>query len=73
MLRSSSLADDPMMRRLLTDLDLILTQIAAYSERGTTRPEELDLIEESISKRGIISKLRTTIPARAVPGNSRGL
>lgn len=72
MLRSSSLADDPMMRRLLTDLDLILAQIAAYSERGTTRPEELDLIEESISKRGIISKLRTTIPAR-VPGNSRGL
>jgi hypothetical protein len=73
MLRSSSLAADPVMRRLLTDLDLILNQIAIYSERGTTHTEELDLIEESISKRGIISKLRTTIPARAVPGNSRGL
>jgi hypothetical protein len=73
MLRSSSLAADPVMRRLLTDLDLILNQIAVYSERGTTRPEDLDLIEESISKRGIISKLRTTIPARAVPGNMRGL
>ena len=73
MLRSSSLADDPIMRRLLTDLDLILSQIAVYSERGTTRPDELDLIEESINKRGIISKLRTTIPARAIPGNARGL
>jgi hypothetical protein len=73
MLRSSSLAADPVMRRLLTDLDLILSQIAAYSERGTTRPDELDLIEESISKRGIISKLRTTIPARATPGDARGL
>jgi hypothetical protein len=73
MLRSSSLAADPVMRRLLTDLDLILNQIAVYSERGTTRPDELDLIEESISKRGIISKLRTTIPARAIPGNARGL
>jgi hypothetical protein len=73
MLRSSSLANDPIMRRLLTDLDLILNQIAVYSERGTARAEELDLIEESISQRGIISKLRTTIPARAVPGNSRGL
>jgi hypothetical protein len=73
MLRSSSLAADPVMRRLLTDLDLILNQIAAYSERGATHPEELDLIEESITKRGIISKLRTTIPARAIPGNMRGL
>jgi hypothetical protein len=73
MLRSSSLAADPVMRRLLTDLDLILNQIAVYSERGTTRPDELDLIEESISKRGIISKLRTTIPAQEIPGNSRGL
>lgn len=73
MLRSSSLAADPVMRRLLTDLDLILNQIAVYSERGTSRPEDLDLIEESISKRGIISKLRTTIPARAVPGMTRGL
>lgn len=60
LLESSPAADDPTMRRLLQDLDLIIAQIVQYASHGTTNPEELDLIERSIQKRGIMTKLRGT-------------
>jgi hypothetical protein len=64
MLESSAATQDPTMKRLLEDLDLVITQIVQYSTRGTHDPDELDLIEQSITKRGVITKLRTTLPAR---------
>lgn len=60
LLESSPAADDPTMRRLLQDLDLVIAQIVQYASHGTTNPEELDLIERSIQKRGIMTKLRGT-------------
>ena len=45
----------------------MLAQIKQYVTRGTNNPEDLDLIEQSIIKRGVINKLRSTIPARNVP------
>ena len=65
LLESSPAADDPTMRRLLQDLDLVIAQIVQYASHGTTNPEELDLIERSIQRRGIMTKLRGTTPARA--------
>ena len=67
MLEASAASDDPMMKRLLEDLDLVLAQIKQYVTRGTNNPEDLDLIEQSIIKRGVITKLRSTIPPRNVP------
>jgi hypothetical protein len=67
MLEASSASDDPMMKRLLEDLDLVLAQIKQYVTRGTNNPDDLDLIEQSIIKRGVITKLRSTIPPRNVP------
>jgi hypothetical protein len=67
LLEASPAVDDPVMKRLLEDLDLIIAQIAVYSARGTNNPEELDLIEQSINQRGVIPKLRSTMPA---PTNS---
>jgi hypothetical protein len=67
LLEASAAADDPVMKRLLEDLDLIIAQIAVYAARGTNNPEELDLIEQSINQRGVIPKLRSTMPA---PTNS---
>jgi hypothetical protein len=64
MLEASPAADDPMMKRLLEDLDLVITQIVQYVTRGTNSADELDLIEQSINKRGVITKLRSTLPAR---------
>jgi hypothetical protein len=70
LLEQSQVADDPTMRRLLQDLDLVLAQIARYVARGTVDTEELDLIEESINKRGVITKLRSSLPVRLTPAGT---
>lgn len=67
MLEASSVSNDPTMKRLLEDLDLVIAQIARYVTRGTNNPDDLDLIEQSINKRGVINKLRSTLPARTTP------
>ena len=70
MLASSPLAYDPTMKRLLEDLDLILVQIGQYVTRGTVDREELDLIEQSINTRGVITKLRSSLPVRNAPAGT---
>jgi hypothetical protein len=70
LLESSQASRDPVMRRLLEDLDLVISQIVQYTTRGTTDPEELEFIEQSINKRGVMSKLRSTIPARGIPAGT---
>ena len=63
-LLQASAADDPTMKRLLDDLELVLVQIAQYRSAGPHRAEELELIEHSIERRGVIGKLHTNTPAR---------
>jgi len=70
LLEASPVANDPTMRRLLEDLDLVIAQIARYVARGTVNTEELDLIEESINKRGVVTKLRSSLPARLTPAGT---
>jgi hypothetical protein len=69
LLEASSATKDPTMKRLLGDLDLVITQIAQYASRGTNDPDELDLIEQSIHKRGVIAKLRR-LPDRDFPAGT---
>lgn len=64
MLEASPATTDPVMKRLLEDLDLVIAQIVQYSAHGTNNPDELDLIGQSINKRGVITKLRGTLPGR---------
>lgn len=59
MLESSPAADDPTMRRLLEDLELVISQIVRYGNQGTHRAEDLDLIERSIDHRAVLTKLRS--------------
>jgi hypothetical protein len=70
MLETSVATDDPTMKRLLEDLELVLAQIKQYVTRGTNNPDDLDLIEQSIIKRGVINKLRSTAPARNIPAGT---
>ena len=72
MLESSPAAQDPVMKRLLEDLDLVLAQISQYSGRATHGADDLDLIEESIAQRGVMTKLRATIPAPTTASAIRG-
>jgi hypothetical protein len=70
LLEASQASNDPVMKRLLEDLDLVISQIVQYTTRGTTNQEELDLIEQSINRRGVISNLRSTILSRKIPAGT---
>ena len=69
-LLQASAAEDPTMKRLLDDLELVLVQIAQYKSANPHRAEELELIEHSIERRGVIGKLHTNIPARVAPAGT---
>jgi hypothetical protein len=70
LLQTAAAQQDPTMKRLLDDLELVLVQIAQYSSTGPHRAEELELIQHSIERRGVIGKLRTTIPVRLAPSGT---
>lgn len=70
MLEASPVTQDPTMKRLLDDLDLVIVQIAQYTTNGKHNPDDLDLIEQSINKRGVITKLRSSLPGRTLPAGT---
>jgi hypothetical protein len=70
LLQASAAQEDPTMKRLLDDLELVLVQIAQYTSAGPHHAEELELIEHSIARRGVIGKLHTNIPARVAPAGT---
>lgn len=55
--------DDPALTRLLEDLELVLMQISQYTSDG--RRGDLDAINQSLDRRNVLPKLRSTIPAGA--------
>jgi len=54
----SPAGQDPRLRALLEDLELVLAQIAQY-EHG----EDTQLIDQSLEQRGVLLRLRAQIPA----------
>lgn len=56
LLLDSRAGRDPQLGELLSDLELVLVQIASAGEHGGT---EKELIEEGIEKRQLLTKLRT--------------
>jgi hypothetical protein len=61
---------DPQMRGLLEDLELVLVQITQLSaEHGH---EEVDLITEGLKQRGLLSRLRSAIPAGSAATSAQG-
>lgn len=61
LLLDSPAAQDPIFRSLLEDLELVLVQIAGMPEEG--RDEEMEMVSEGLETRGLLSRLRTAIPA----------
>ncbi len=56
----SPAADDPRLRTLLEELELVLAQIAQLDARDAA---ELDLVARGLEHRGVLPRLRTAIPA----------
>jgi hypothetical protein len=66
LLMDSPVADEPRMRRLLEDLDMVLAQIAQLSaERGM---DPTDLIVRAMEDNGVLLRLRSAAPAGRMLG-----
>lgn len=60
MLQDSPIARDLALKTLLDDVELVLAQIAQYSD---DRAGDLEFIDQGIEQRGVMLKLRSAIPA----------
>ncbi len=63
LMQSSPIAADAGVRALLEDVELVLAQIAQFSADDGS--DELDFIDRSMTQRGVLLKLRSTVAARA--------
>lgn len=70
LLLDSPAADDPRMKALLEDLELVLVQISTL-EAGRDR-RNADLITQDMDQRNVLPKLRSAIPAGPVPVRTQG-
>jgi hypothetical protein len=67
----SPAADDPQLRILLQDLELVLAQVTQLPDEPRQRTE-LDLINESLTQRGVLARLRAATPAAGDPARAQG-
>ncbi len=68
----SPAADDPHLNALLQDLELVLAQIAQLpAEPG--RQDDIDLINQGLNQRSVLSRLRAAAPAAAAPARIQGV
>jgi len=70
LLLDSPAADDPRMRVLLEDLELVLAQISQLTPGRD--PHDTDLITQGMDQRSVLPKLRSAIPAGPVPLRTQG-
>lgn len=58
-------ADDPRMRKLLGDLEMVLTQITQLGAERGTRKDDLQLIDQSLRSHDVMTRIRGATPAGA--------
>ncbi|HEX7049602.1 MAG TPA: hypothetical protein VF188_05270 [Longimicrobiales bacterium] len=68
LLLDSPAAEDPATRALLEDLELVLAQMAQLPAARATG--DTGLIEQAIEQRGVLSRLRATVPVGPVPAET---
>jgi len=66
----SPAAQDPRLKSLLEDLELVLAQIAQLPSRSD--PEDVGLINQGLDQRSVLLRLRTAIPAGPGPVRTQG-
>lgn len=59
LLMDSPAAQDPKLRSLLEDLELVLVQVARL--RGESKKEDLDLIHQAVEQGDVLSRLNTAV------------
>ncbi len=68
----SPAADDPQLRLLLQDLELVLAQIAQLPAE-TGRKADVDLINQGMTRHSVLTRLRAMTPARGAPARIEGV
>jgi len=58
-------ASDPRMRKLLGDLEIVLTQITQLGAEHGSREDELQLIDQSLRSHDVMTRIRGAAPAGA--------
>lgn len=71
LLLDSPAADDPRLRTLLEDLELVLVQISQLAAGRDTH--DADLITQGMDQHNVLPKLRSAIPAGPVPVRTEGV
>ena len=68
----SPAADDPRLAGLLEDLELVLAQISQLQAEPGQRGE-FDMITQSITQSGVLTRLRAATPGAGVPARTEGV
>jgi hypothetical protein len=58
-------ASDPRLRKLLGDLEMVLTQITQLDAEKGSRKDELQLIDQSLRSHDVMTRIRGATPASA--------
>ncbi|HEX9578806.1 MAG TPA: hypothetical protein VF993_13720, partial [Myxococcales bacterium] len=67
----SPAANDPRLKGLLDDLELVLAQIAQLRSSGDR--EDVQLIQQGLEQRSVLLRLRSAIPAGPGPVRTQGV
>jgi hypothetical protein len=70
LLLASPAADDPALRTVLDDVELVLAQIARYAAEPSG--EDLRFIDDGIDQRGLLLELRTVVTTASPAGLAQG-
>ena len=68
----SPAADDPQLKVLLQDLELVLAQVTQLPDEPRQRTE-LELINQNLTQRGVLARLRAATPAAGAPTRAQGV
>lgn len=68
----SPAADDPQLRVLLQDLELVLAQVTQLPDQPRQK-NELDLINQGLTQRGVLARLRAAAPVAGDPARAQGV
>ena len=68
----SPAADDPQLKVLLQDLELVLAQVTQLPDEPKQK-NELDLINQGMTQRGVLARLRAATPAAGSATRAEGV
>lgn len=71
LLLDSPASQDPQLKPLLEDLEVVLAQIALLPTSRDTA--DVEIINQGIDQRSVLTRLRTAIPAGSAPARTQGV